>query len=774
MESSSEEDDDFPTHEWITPQSKINSIYQSNTEKGIRKLCTELIDLKDAVESLCGNMQSKFLAFLRISEEVIEMEHELTELQKHISAQRILVQDLMSGVCRELEEWNQATDSETNEADKHQVVEFQDLLPNEIEEHKITFLEKIDILLAEHKMDEALLALDEEEKRSSELNDDLRDNSSSEVSSYKVAFLKRKVMLTDQLIEIAEQPSVRFAELRKALSGLLKLGRGPSAHQLLLKAYGAYLHKDIEAFLPSCSIYSETYAATLSQLVFSTISMVSKESGLIFGDLPMYTNRVVQWAEWELESFVHLVKENSPSPETVSALRAASICVQASLSHCAMLESQGLKFSKLLIVLLHPYVEEVLEMNIRRARKMVLDLAEDDDMVLLSPQFGSPLSAVASSNAMLTNRGMKFMSIVRDIVDQLTPMAIVRFGGTILNRLSQLFDKYVDILIKALPGPSEDDNLHEQKEAMHFRAETDALQLALLGTAFSVADELLLMAESRICNPPTENKDAGSGPSENIIANITPEFKDWRRQLQHSLDKLRDHFCRQYVLNFVYSREGKTRLDAQMYLNGKAGDLFWDSDPLPSLPFQALFAKLQQLAIVAGDVLLGNEKIQKNLLARVTETVVMWLSDEQDFWGVFEDESAHLQPFGLQQLILDMHFTIEIAVCGGYPSKHVRQIASAIIARAIRTFNARGVDPQSALPEDEWFCEAAKSAINKLLLGTSASESSEVDEHVVMHDDISDSDDTVSIPSITESADSFASANMGENESPIYLTDPEG
>lgn len=343
------------------------------------------------------------------------MEHELTELQKHISAQRILVQDLMSGVCRELEEWNQATDSETNEADKHQVVEFQDLLPNEIEEHKITFLEKIDILLAEHKMDEALLALDEEEKRSSELNDDLRDNSSSEVSSYKVAFLKRKVMLTDQLIEIAEQPSVRFAELRKALSGLLKLGRGPSAHQLLLKAYGAYLHKDIEAFLPSCSIYSETYAATLSQLVFSTISMVSKESGLIFGDLPMYTNRVVQWAEWELESFVHLVKENSPSPETVSALRAASICVQASLSHCSMLESQGLKFSKLLIVLLHPYVEEVLEMNIRRARKMVLDLAEDDDMVLLSPQFGSPLSAVASSNAMLTNRGMKFMSIVRVI-----------------------------------------------------------------------------------------------------------------------------------------------------------------------------------------------------------------------------------------------------------------------------------------------------------------------------------------------------------------------
>jgi exocyst complex component 8 len=38
---------------------------------------------------------------------------------------------------------------------------------------------------------------------------------------------------------------------------------------------------------------------------------------------------------------------------------------------------------------------------------------------------------------------------------------------------------------------------------------------------------------------------------------------------------------------------------------------------------QALFGRLQQLASVAGDVLLGKEKIQKVLLSRLTETVVM-------------------------------------------------------------------------------------------------------------------------------------------------------
>jgi len=48
------------------------------------------------------------------------------------------------------------------------------------------------------------------------------------------------------------------------------------------------------------------------------------------------------------------------------------------------------------------------------------------------------------------------------------------------------------------------------------------------------------------------------------------------------------------------------------------------------------------------------------------------------------------------QIILDMHFsTVEIARFARYPSRHVHQIASAIIAQAIRTFSARGIDPQS-------------------------------------------------------------------------------
>lgn len=340
----------------------------------------------------------------------MEVKHELIELRKHISAQSILVQDLMTGVCRELEDWNQSSNDVDQTQHEPEICELPEPLTNEGDDQKTIFLENIDVLLAEHKLEEALEALDAEERNSSELKG--LGNSSDEESSYKLAFLKRKEMLEDQLVAIAEQPSISLHELKKVLSALIKLGKGPLAHQLLLKFYGSHLQKRIEALLPSCSLCPEMFSSTLSKLVFSIISLTTKESASIFGDNPVYTNRVVQWAEWEIEYFVRLVKENSPSSETLSALRAASIGIQASLNYCSMLESQGLKMSKLLLVLLRPSVEEVLESNFRRARRVVLGLTESDECFPLSPQFASSLSAiVTSSNSMLVDSGMRFMHL---------------------------------------------------------------------------------------------------------------------------------------------------------------------------------------------------------------------------------------------------------------------------------------------------------------------------------------------------------------------------
>lgn len=176
----------------------------------------------------------------------------------------------------------------------------------------------------------------------------------------------------------------------------------------------------------------------------------------------------------------------------------------------------------------------------------------------------------------------------QDVLDQITPMTIVHFGGTILNKFVQLFDKYVEALIEVLPGASEDDHLVESKEPIEFKAESDAQQIQLIGTAYTVADELLPAAVSKFFDIQTEKKrigGTGEGLGSGSIYSI--EYKEWKRSLQHSLDKLRDHFCLQYVLSFIYL-EGKSRLDARMYLELKTDDLLWECDPSPSLPFQVI------------------------------------------------------------------------------------------------------------------------------------------------------------------------------------------
>jgi hypothetical protein len=38
------------------------------------------------------------------------------------------------------------------------------------------------------------------------------------------------------------------------------------------------------------------------------------------------------------------------------------------------------------------------------------------------------------------------------------------------------------------------------------------------------------------------------------------------------------------------------------------------------------------------------------LLMRLTETLVIWLSEDQDFWDAIEDGESRLGPIGLQQV----------------------------------------------------------------------------------------------------------------------------
>jgi len=76
------------------------------------------------------------------------------------------------------------------------------------------------------------------------------------------------------------------------------------------------------------------------------------------------------------------------------------------------------------------------------------------------------------------------------------------------------------------------------------------------------------------------------------VANRLPELKDWRRKLQRGVDRLRDHLCRQHVLELIYySDEPESQLSPETYLNldNDGGDPNWLQEPMPSPIFQASF-----------------------------------------------------------------------------------------------------------------------------------------------------------------------------------------
>ena len=135
---------------------------------------------------------------------------------------------------------------------------------------------------------------------------------------------------------------------------------------------------------------------------------------------------------------------------------------------------------------------------------------------------------------------------------------------------------------------------------------------------------------------------------------------------------------------------------------------------------QELFAKLTRIASIASDMFVGRERFATMLLMRLTETVILWLSDDQSFWEEIEAGPTPLGPLGLQQVLcffvffflitgqkktklrfvltilqfyLDMEFVILFASQGRYLSRNLHQVIKNIIGRAIESVAATGIDP---------------------------------------------------------------------------------
>ncbi|GMN48116.1 hypothetical protein TIFTF001_017293 [Ficus carica] len=703
--------DKFDAQSYVQSRCSLN-------EKEIKQLCSYLLDLKKAsAEEMRRSVYANYAAFIRTSKEISDLEGELSSIRKLLSTQAALIHGLAEGV--HVDSFSKSA-SDDSTAKSLSIAE--DNEPSDLEKWSIEFPDLLDVLLAERRIDEALAALDEGDRVASEAKE-TKTLSPAMLMSLQTSIIERRQKLADQLAEAACQPSTRGNELRAAISALKKLGDGPRAHSLLLNAHLQRYQYNMQSLRPSSTSYGGAYTAALSQLVFSAIAQAASDSLVIFGKEPAYTSELVMWATKQTEAFALLVKRHAlASSAAAGGLRAAAECVQIALGHCALLEARGLALCPVLLKLFRPSVEQALDANLKRIEESTAALAAADDWILVYPSTATRQSSRLSSTSVgntaafqhkLTSSAHRFNLMVQDFFEDVGPLLSMQLGGQTLEGLFQVFNSYVNMLIKALPGSMEEEaNFEGSGNKIVSMAETEAQQIALLANASLLADELLPRAAMKLS---PLNQGAYNDDSRRRIPdrqNRHPEQREWKRRLVGSVDRLKDTFCRQHALDLIFTEEGDSHLTADMYINmdGNADEIEW----FPSLIFQELFIKLNRMAILAADMFVGRERFATLLLMRLTETVILWLSDDQSFWDDIEDGPRPLGPLGLQQFYLDMKFVISFASQGRYLSRILHRVVNEIISKAIAAFASTGMDPNNVLPEDDWFNDICQEAIERL------------------------------------------------------------
>lgn len=689
----------------------------SLNEKEIRQLCTYLLDLKKAsAEEMRRSVYANYAAFIRTSKEISDLEGELFSIRNLLSTQAALIHGLAEGVNIDSLSLAVSEGSTANGLPNSEDGELSDL-----EKWLVEFPDLLDVLLAERRVDEALAALDEGELLASEAKEK-KTLSSAVLMSLETAITERRQKLADQLAEAACQPSTRGGELRAAISALKRLGDGPRAHSLLLNAHYQRYQYNMQSLRPSSTSYGGAYTAALSQLVFSAIAQAASDSMAIFGQEPAYTSELVMWATKQTDSYARLVKRHAlASSAAAGGLRAAAECVQIALGHCSLLEARGLALCPVLLKLFRPSVEQALDANLKRIEESTAALAAADDWVLTNTPAATRQSGRSSSTShsttafhhKLSSSAHRFNLMVQDFFEDVGPLLSMQLGGQTLEGLFQVFNSYINMLIKALPGSMEEEaNFEGSGNKIVRMAETEAQQIALLANASLLADELLPRAAMKLApiNQSNYKEDPRRRPLDRQSRH--PEQREWKRRLVSSVDRLKDSFCRQHALDLIFTEEGDSHLSAEMYINmdGNVEEVEW----FPSSIFQELFAKLSRVAGIAADMFVGRERFATLLLMRLTETVILWLSEDQTFWDDIEEGPRPLGPLGLQQFYLDMKFVLCFTSQGRYLSRNLNRVINDIISKAMAAFSATGIDPNSVLPEDDWFTDICQEAIERL------------------------------------------------------------
>ncbi|KAK9146332.1 hypothetical protein Sjap_006235 [Stephania japonica] len=694
---------------------------QSMTAKGIKLLCSELIELKKtsnddfhrAVYLNCPD-------FVRIFKELRGIEHETMQLKQHVLNHKKLVEELMDGVYVEVlsEEFVDSIIQQFEDVDKssESIVEVQlDATP-----------EVLDILLSEQRLDEALTII-EKEMRLLEKKQVREDSKPHSLSSYYTSILERKSRLANQYAALAEHQRAPSPECLKALAGLCRLGDSQRAIQLLLRYYHSRLaNAKHELQWPEPSLHG-TYIRQLAKAVFSTISQAARSFENLYGEKSPYASEFVQWACEETEAFVSCFDKYIKSLEIKGKLATAVEAVHSALSYCSILETQCIVLKPYLIKVLRPCMEEVLEMYICHYKKVIGVFTASDawilDKYLISEILTEAATPAVISNefefCLLTTSGRKFITALQVAMKESFPLVFLQMDTAIFNGLMDLFSEYINILDKAIYGKAD---ILETDGSIIIQARTMKQQLSVLANASAIVD--IFSSATRNILKGTKQF-GGEIMKDHVVSSFEKKLVNWILVIQDAANRHKASFCQQFICG-VMIPEVELKLRPEFYINYQSSDVI--QDLMPSVAFEMLFQELRNVDKLGKEVYYGANWLLEELLTELTANIFLWLSSNEEFWKVIEDNSTLQHSDGFWKFALDVQFLVELSRFGGYFCDNLSDAASALISRMESAFIDGGVDPCRNEVVYGRIIDAATKSILKLLGKENRESSSDIDE----------------------------------------------
>ncbi|KAK7393371.1 hypothetical protein VNO78_21924 [Psophocarpus tetragonolobus] len=674
---------------------------QSMTARGIKHLCDELQELKEAAnEDLQKNIFSKYSTFLRILEEVIGVENELVQLENHFVSHKRQVKDLIDRIYPKILSIDISFEDHIN------VVPTSS---SELEAQINESLEKVDILISENKIDEALNLLESADEHYESFQ--MQDCSHRQTMLYESAIFEKKSMLIQQLIQIAENKRTAGPELQRALARLCRLGDSQLAINLLLKHYHLRIATGTDNLQWAKSSSSEIYIRELARFVFSMISQAARSFVMLCGETSPYPSEFMLWAREEIKLFIICFDKYIKSTSAISGgLSSAIKAVKFAVMYCSLLENQQLVLRPFLVKHLCPCMEEVLNTHINHFKKVIAIFSASDPWILekylVSGVFvgaGSSTLAVGEQHdyCLLTTSGRKVLTLLQAIAEDISPLVSLQMGSLVINGITNLFREYIVILERALTYET---SSTEQVSPRINLAESLPQQVSILANLSSLVQFLSIMVKNIFRS--SDHIDLQVLENHSSV-NHKQGLHDFLFFIEDSSNKLRNVFNQQLILRVLstYHRH-------EIFSASHCSDQFDANtihNPMPSGIFQVLFLELRKIEQLEEENVFEVNWLM-GLLRELMESMFIWVSNNKEILATTE-KNVSSQTDEAKQFVLDVQFLVEIGMYGGYFSNDPLLLLTLMKS----SFNSAGLDPFKDVDDDDWAIDAATKTIQKLL-----------------------------------------------------------